>query len=95
MDNEQLKAWTCSKCGAALPEIKCEESAVKCSRCGTVFHVPKAETRSGGVQISGNVVVQGDVVGGDKVVIQSSTTTFDSKSVGWLLKSFRRFRRIS
>lgn len=81
MDNEQFKAWTCSKCGAVLPEAADGESAVKCASCGTVFRVPQAETHSGGIQISGNVVVYGDVVGGDKVITQSSTVTSDSNSL--------------
>ncbi len=75
MDNEQLKAWTCSKCGAALPEIKDKESAVKCTHCGTVFSVPQETARSGGVQISGdNIVIYGDVVGGDRIIGGMSKT---------------------
>ncbi len=69
MDNKQLKAWVCPNCGAALPELKEGEMAVKCSSCGVLFQIPQEEMRSGGVRITGNVVVHGDVVGRDRVVI--------------------------
>jgi hypothetical protein len=81
MDDEQLKAWVCAKCGATLPEPQAADLAVACIKCGTVFRIPQKSVQAGGVQISGsNVVIHGDVVGGDRIVVQSSReTTTDLK----------------
>ncbi|MBI5566400.1 MAG: hypothetical protein HY870_15985 [Chloroflexi bacterium] len=68
---EQLKAWTCSKCGAPLPESRTARFTLTCASCGTVFRAPQASTdRSGGVHFNGGAItVSGEVVGGDKIVI--------------------------
>ncbi len=73
---EQLKAWTCTQCGAPLPDLNAEATTVKCTSCGTVFRIPQTLTsRSGGVHISGsNVVVHGSIVGGDLVVTDTTQT---------------------
>ena len=68
MDDEQLRAWVCPNCGAALPKPKEENSAIKCTCCGTTLRVPQDSVQAGGVQVSGTVVVHGDIVGRDKVV---------------------------
>jgi predicted RNA-binding Zn-ribbon protein involved in translation (DUF1610 family) len=73
MEDRSLAAWTCSKCGAALPKPEHGASAVKCAACGTMFQISQAEARSGGIQISGNIVVHGDIVGGDRITIVNST----------------------
>ncbi|MBP7687958.1 MAG: hypothetical protein KA765_08625 [Thermoflexales bacterium] len=68
---EQLKDWTCSKCGAPLPEVDAGKSLLKCSSCGTLFHKQQTpKVISGGVNISGsNITIGGDLVGGDQIVI--------------------------
>jgi hypothetical protein len=72
---EQLKAWTCSKCGAALPNLDAEKT-LKCASCGTVFRVPQASTsRPDGVYFNGgNIVIHGSVVGGDLVSVNTTKT---------------------
>jgi len=68
-----LKAWTCSKCGASLPESSAERITLKCASCGTVFWVSQTSTsHSGGVNFNGGTItVSGEIVGGDKIVIVS------------------------
>jgi hypothetical protein len=68
MDDDQLKAWICAKCGAQLPEPADAAAVVTCASCGTVFRVPQDSVEAGGVQISGSVVVHGDIVGRNKIV---------------------------
>jgi hypothetical protein len=66
-----LQAWTCVKCGAALPAEAGTGALVTCGYCGTAFKLPTA--RSGGVSISsGSITIGGDVVGGSKRVIMTS-----------------------
>jgi hypothetical protein len=85
MDDEQLKAWICMKCGAPLPKPEDDVLSVQCASCGTVFQIPQAEMRSAGVQISGdNIVVHGDIVGGNRIVYveaQPCKATPDSEVV--------------
>ncbi len=70
-DNQPLQAWTCVKCGAALPAEAGTGELVTCGYCGTAFKLPTA--RSGGVNISGGAVtIGGDVIGGSKRVIVTS-----------------------
>ncbi len=72
---EQLKAWTCSKCGAALPRKPEDSETVACAYCGSVFRLPRPREHSGGVQINGSTItVGGDVIGGDRIVIVSDGT---------------------
>jgi hypothetical protein len=68
MDDEQIKAWVCPKCGAALPKPVGEDSAITCASCGTMFRVPQDSAQAGGVQIGGSAIVHGDIVGRDKIV---------------------------
>jgi hypothetical protein len=66
----QLQAWTCIKCGAALPAEAATGELVTCGYCGTPFSLPTAKTRCGGVTISGgSVTIGGDIIGGSKRVI--------------------------
>lgn len=68
---EQLRDWTCSKCGAPLPEVDAGKSLLKCASCGTLFHIQETpRVISDGVNITGsNITISGDVVGGDRIVI--------------------------
>ncbi len=71
--NQPLQAWTCVKCGAALPAEAGTGELVTCGYCGTPFSLPTAKTRRGGVTISGGAVtIGGDVIGGSKRVIVTS-----------------------
>jgi hypothetical protein len=66
------QAWTCGKCGAALPAEAATGEMVTCGYCGTAFKLPTAQTRRGGVSISGGAVtIGGDVIGGSKRVIMT------------------------
>ena len=66
---QQLHAWTCAKCGAALPRETGECDTVTCGYCATIYRLPRPKKRSSGIQISGNVSVGGDIIGGDQVII--------------------------
>ena len=69
-DGQPLQAWTCVKCGAALPAEAGTGELVTCGYCGTPFKLPTVQTRRGGVTISGGAVtIGGDVVGGSEHVI--------------------------
>jgi hypothetical protein len=71
-NNQSLQAWTCGKCGAALPAEAGTGELVTCGYCGTPFKLPTATARRGGVNISGgSVFVGGDIVGGSKRVIMT------------------------
>jgi hypothetical protein len=68
--NQPLQTWTCVKCGAALPAEAATGELVTCGYCGTPFKLPTAQTRRGGVTISGGTVtIGGDIIGGSKHVI--------------------------
>jgi hypothetical protein len=68
-----LQAWTCVKCGAALPAEAGTGVLAICGYCGTPFKLPVAQTRRGGVTIAGgSVTIGGDIVGGSKHVIVTS-----------------------
>ena len=72
-DNQPLQAWTCGKCGAALPAEAGTGELVTCGYCGTPFTLPTAKASSGGVTISGgSVTIDGDVIGGSKVATTSN-----------------------
>ncbi len=72
-DCQPLQAWTCVKCGAALPAEVATGEVVTCGYCGTPFSLPAATTRHGGVTISGgSVTIGGDLIGGSKRVIVTS-----------------------
>ena len=78
--NKALQAWTCAKCGAALPAQAGTGEIVTCGHCGTAFKLPKATARSGGVSISGgSVTVGGDIVGGSKHVIMTNEAPSTTK----------------
>ena len=69
-NNQPVQAWTCVKCGAALPAEAGLGALVTCGYCGTPFKLPTAQTRRGGVTISGGAVtIGGDIIGGSKHVI--------------------------
>ena len=69
-NNQPLQAWTCAKCGAALPAEAGTGELMTCGYCGTPFKLPATQTRSGGVAISGEAVtISGDVIGGSKRTI--------------------------
>jgi hypothetical protein len=70
---DQLQAWTCVKCGAALPAEAATGELVTCGYCGTPFSLPTAQTRRSGVTISGeSITIGGDIIGGSKRVIVTS-----------------------
>ncbi len=78
---------------------------VTCSYCGTVFKLPMTKARSGGVVISGaSVEIDGDVIGGNKIVVDAGssraanvfdgsgvTTVPPSRKLGWQEKIKRMF----
>ena len=71
--NQPPQAWTCARCGAALPVEAGTGELVICGYCGTPFVLPTARTRCGGVSISGgSVTIGGDVIGGTKHVVVTS-----------------------
>ncbi len=70
VDDQTLQAWTCVKCGAALPAEASAGEFVTCSHCGTSFSMPKTEVRDSGVNISGeSIFIGGDVIGGSVIKI--------------------------
>lgn len=69
LNAQQLQAWTCTKCGAALPRETGECDTVTCGYCATVYRLPRPKKRTGGIQISGNVSVGGDLIGGDRIIV--------------------------
>jgi hypothetical protein len=70
--NQPLQAWTCVKCGAALPAEVATGELVTCGYCGTPFSLPTANLRCGGVNISGgSVFVGGDIIGRNLIVTAS------------------------
>ena len=72
-NNQPVQAWTCVKCGAALPAEVGTGELVTCGYCGTPFSLPTAKTCSGGVTISGGAVtIGGDVIGSSEHVIVTS-----------------------
>ena len=78
---EQLKDWTCTKCGAALPREVTNCGTLSCTYCGSVFSTPRPRKFSGGVNISGETItVGGDIIGGDRIVIASKSQTESSDS---------------
>jgi hypothetical protein len=69
---QPLQAWTCVKCGAALPAEAGTGELVTCGYCGTPFSLPTAKVRCGGVNISGgSVFVGGDVIGRNLIITTS------------------------
>ena len=76
--NQPLQAWTCIKCGAALPAEVGPSKLVTCKHCGTLFKLPATKARTGGINISGGpVTIGGDLVGGSKIVTGSN----DARSI--------------
>ena len=77
-----LQAWTCAKCGAALPAEAGMGELVTCGYCGTPFKLPAEQTRSGGVSISGgSVTIGGDVIGGSVVKIVPRSPAVDAEPI--------------
>ncbi len=65
-DGQALNPWTCSRCGAALPQPDDQATVIYCSHCGTPFQIPAH--LSGGVTIdAGTVRVGGSVYTGDVI----------------------------
>ncbi len=74
-NNPPLQAWTCVKCGAALPAEAGSGELVTCGYCGTPFKLPTAEVRHGGISISGgSVFIGGDLIEGSKVITAANVT---------------------
>lgn len=70
---DELKAWACTQCGAALPREVDDCNTVTCVACGSVFRLPQASMRSLGVTIDADMItIGGDVVGGSKIVFMKS-----------------------
>jgi hypothetical protein len=79
--NQPLQAWTCIKCGAALPAEAGTGAVVTCGYCGTPFSLPTATVRCGGVNISGgSVFVGGDIIGRN-LIITTSNVTLSSETI--------------
>jgi hypothetical protein len=79
--NQPLQAWTCVKCGAALPAEAGTGELVTCGYCGTPFSLPTATVRCGGVNISaGSVFVGGDIIGRN-LIITTSNVTLPSETI--------------
>ncbi len=88
-NNQPLQAWTCAKCGAALPVEAAAGVSVTCSSCGTPFKLPSAQAQGGGITISaGSVRISGDVVGGD--LVKAAPT---AQKLGWWEKVKRLFSK--
>ncbi len=74
-NSQPLQAWTCVKCGAALPVEAGTGELVTCGYCGTPFKSPVARTGRGGVTVSGSTVtIGGDLVGRNKITMAASDT---------------------
>ncbi len=87
--SQQPQAWTCAKCGAALPVEAAAGVSVTCSSCGTPFKLPGTQAQGGGVTISGgSVFVGGDVVGGSVVKVAPT-----AQKLGWWEKVKRLFSK--
>ena len=80
-------ALKCTQCGASLEVEAAQVKAIgkvytlhkkiktTCRHCGTEYASEETfekYTQTGGVRISGNVTVAGDIVGGDKIEIRST-----------------------
>lgn len=74
-NNPPLQAWTCAKCGAALPVEAAAGVSVTCNSCGTPFKLPRAQVQGGGITVSGgSVAIGGDLVGRNKIIMAASDT---------------------
>lgn len=76
-NDQPLQAWTCVKCGAALPAEAGTGELVTCGYCGTPFKLPTAEVRCDGVNISGgSVTIGGSIVGRNMVTMSADIAPF-------------------
>lgn len=82
-------ALKCTQCGASLETESSrveavgkvytlhKETRIACKHCGTEYaneETLEKYVQVGGVHISGNITVVGDVVGGDKIEIRKTST---------------------
>lgn len=80
----------CPSCGSDLPAGARPGAMVKCEHCGSDFRV-LSDSASGGIHITtsgGSVTIQGDVVGGSKMVTTSGVSGAE------LIELFKQFQSI-